>query len=176
MKKGFLALGLAFFGAVTASAAQGGAVACFESAQSLRGMGRYQAVQLCSASKNAAPAECYVKAMGIRGVSNHEARILCTSAESLAPAECYVEGQSLLRLTRAEALRVCVGTRNFSGLSDCLKMATDEARMGRYQAMELCGGASDAGPAACYVSAQRDARLPQNDALELCRMRDRFRQ
>jgi hypothetical protein len=176
MNKGYWVAGLTFLNAVGAMTAQGGAVACFESAESLRGMGRYQAVQLCSAAKNSAPAECYLKAMEVRGVSNHEARILCTSAESLAPAECYVEGQSVARLTRAEALRVCTGTKSFQGVFDCLKMATDDARMGRYQAMELCGGASDAAPAQCYIAANNGARLPQNDSLELCRVRDRFRQ
>jgi len=156
-----------------------GAVACFVKAEPLFGMGRFQALQLCSDAESTAPAECYEQALQGQGLSNIEARDLCVGAESNAPLQCFFDSQQRMGLNRFEARVSCAGTRAATGVSSCMAALIPANShlplLGRAQALTLCAGAADESPAQCWLSARNDARLAANDGIELCRIRDRFR-
>jgi hypothetical protein len=171
-----LTLGLSLF----SLSVKAGAYACYSAVENDRRVNKNDAIALCAGAEGLRVTDCLNIAFAERTLSNNQAKNLCQAAVSSAPISCYQnirEDRKLrLRVTSNEAQALCRGVVKAEGVVQCLHEAYETRGLSRPDAQLLCSGANDVTPVTCYVNAEDDRSLAKNQALQLCRVRDRFRQ
>lgn|GEM_PF-7006698 len=174
-----LTLGLSLITLSVTHSAHADSYSCFSSVEDNRLVNKNEAVVLCSGGNSAGVAACLNMALDERTLSNNEAKSLCIAAPTEAPIKCYqqvVATRDTRRMLNSnEAQAACKGVSAEGGVTSCLLSADRVRTLSRNEKVTLCSGANDATPVTCYERAEGDRLLSGNQAVELCRTRDRFR-